>query len=209
MIDRHGAASTGRFPLARAGLGQLRRPRVRLSPHRPCRRPQPQRPRVGGATLQTSTMDVADLNDAVAERYAIDRSRQGVLLLVTVRDADGNGIAPGRPAAGRDGGRLAGCTGNAGAAPDHHGGHDRLHRRVPGEAAGNGAIPDQSAATWRARRAFRRRRRCIRARTSAAVGHGASVKFLTGFLMTDFIGRKCTRSLCRTVSRRLRQPTRG
>lgn len=50
---------------------------------------------VGGATLQASTVDVADLNDAIAERYAIDRSSTGVLLLVTVRDADGNGTAPG------------------------------------------------------------------------------------------------------------------
>ena len=50
---------------------------------------------VGGATLQVSTMAVTDLNNAVARRYAIDRSDSGVLLLVTVRDADGNGIEPG------------------------------------------------------------------------------------------------------------------
>lgn len=50
---------------------------------------------VGGVTLQASTMDVADLNNTVAERYAIDRSSGGVLLLVTVRDAEGNGMAPG------------------------------------------------------------------------------------------------------------------
>ncbi len=50
---------------------------------------------VGGATLLASTMAVIDLNDAVARRYAIDRSGSGVLLLVTVRGADGNGIEPG------------------------------------------------------------------------------------------------------------------
>ncbi len=50
---------------------------------------------VGGATLQTSTVSIADLNAAIAERYGIDRSGEGVLLLVTVRDAAGNGIAPG------------------------------------------------------------------------------------------------------------------
>ncbi|MEO5629792.1 MAG: DUF4426 domain-containing protein [Thermomonas sp.] len=47
---------------------------------------------VGGATLQVSTMAVTDLNDAVARRYAIDRSNTGILLLVTVRDAAGDGI---------------------------------------------------------------------------------------------------------------------
>ena len=50
---------------------------------------------VGGATLQASVMQVTDLNNAVAKRYAINRSNPGLLLLVTVRDADGNGIAPG------------------------------------------------------------------------------------------------------------------
>lgn len=50
---------------------------------------------VGGVTLQTSTVAIADLNEAVATRYGIDRSRDGVLLLVTVRDAAGNGIDPG------------------------------------------------------------------------------------------------------------------
>ncbi len=50
---------------------------------------------VGGVTLQTSTMDVADLNDMVATRYAIERSSSGLMLLVTVRDASGNGIEPG------------------------------------------------------------------------------------------------------------------
>ena len=50
---------------------------------------------VGGVTLQTSTVALADLNDAVAARYGIDRSADGVMLLVTVRDAAGNGIDPG------------------------------------------------------------------------------------------------------------------
>jgi len=50
---------------------------------------------VGGVTLQTSTVALADLNDAVAARYGIERRGEGVLLLVTVRDAAGNGIDPG------------------------------------------------------------------------------------------------------------------
>ncbi|MDI1251877.1 DUF4426 domain-containing protein [Thermomonas sp.] len=50
---------------------------------------------VGGATLQATTMDVADLNETVARRYAIERGSSGLMLLVTVRDASGNGIEPG------------------------------------------------------------------------------------------------------------------
>ena len=50
---------------------------------------------VGGITLQTSTVALADLNDAVAARYGIARTGEGVMLLVTVRDAAGNGIDPG------------------------------------------------------------------------------------------------------------------
>ena len=50
---------------------------------------------VGGATLQASTLDVADLNDTVAKRYHINRGQPGALLLVTIRDAQGNGIEPG------------------------------------------------------------------------------------------------------------------
>ena len=50
---------------------------------------------VGGVTLQTSTVTVADLDEAVASRYGIDRTSGGVMLLVTVRDAAGNGIDPG------------------------------------------------------------------------------------------------------------------
>lgn len=50
---------------------------------------------VGGVTLQASTMAIADLNDTVAARYGIDRTQEGLLLLLTVRDAAGNGIDPG------------------------------------------------------------------------------------------------------------------
>ena len=52
---------------------------------------------VGGVTLQTSTVALADLNDAVAARYGIERSSEGVMLLVTVRDAVGNGLSPYSP----------------------------------------------------------------------------------------------------------------
>ena len=50
---------------------------------------------VGGVTLHTSTIAIADLNDTVATRYGIDRAQEGLMLLVTVRDAAGNGIEPG------------------------------------------------------------------------------------------------------------------
>jgi hypothetical protein len=50
---------------------------------------------VGDATLQASTVAIADLNPLVATRYGIDRSQEGVLLLVTVRDKAGDAIAPG------------------------------------------------------------------------------------------------------------------
>ena len=50
---------------------------------------------VDGVTLRTSTANIADLNEAVANRYGIDRAQDGVLLLVTVRDAAGNGTDPG------------------------------------------------------------------------------------------------------------------
>ena len=50
---------------------------------------------VDGVTLHTSTANIADLNEAVANRYGIDRAQDGVLLLVTVRDAAGNGTDPG------------------------------------------------------------------------------------------------------------------
>lgn len=50
---------------------------------------------VGGATMQLTTLQVSALNQAVAERYGIDRARDGAMLLVTVRDAAGNGIDAG------------------------------------------------------------------------------------------------------------------
>ena len=50
---------------------------------------------VGGAVLQASTVALADLNDAVAARYGIARAQDGMLLLVTVRDAAGNATDPG------------------------------------------------------------------------------------------------------------------
>lgn len=50
---------------------------------------------VGGVTLQASTMDVADLNDTVAKRYAITRGKAGLMVLVTVRDSSGSAIEPG------------------------------------------------------------------------------------------------------------------
>jgi len=50
---------------------------------------------LGDATLQASTVAIADLNAEVARRYGLDRSQDGVLLLVTLRDAAGNALAPG------------------------------------------------------------------------------------------------------------------
>lgn len=50
---------------------------------------------VGDVTLQASVMDVTDLNEVVAKRYAIERASSGLMLLVTVRDAQGNAIDPG------------------------------------------------------------------------------------------------------------------
>ena len=50
---------------------------------------------VDGLRLQTSTVAVADLNAATAKRYGIDTAQGGMLLLVTVRDAAGNGTDPG------------------------------------------------------------------------------------------------------------------
>ena len=50
---------------------------------------------VGGVTLQTSTVAVADLNGTIAARYGIDRAQEGLLLLVTVRDAAGDAADPG------------------------------------------------------------------------------------------------------------------
>lgn len=50
---------------------------------------------VGGVTLQASTVAIADLNTTIAQRYGIDAGKEGLLLLVTVRDAAGNGVDPG------------------------------------------------------------------------------------------------------------------
>lgn len=50
---------------------------------------------VGGVTLEASTVAIADLNETIARRYGLDRARGGLLLLVTVRDAAGNGIDAG------------------------------------------------------------------------------------------------------------------
>ena len=50
---------------------------------------------LGDAVLRTSTIPLADLGDAVAARYGIDTRGEGVLLLVTVRDAAGDAIAAG------------------------------------------------------------------------------------------------------------------
>ena len=49
---------------------------------------------VGGATLQASAIAIANLNEATATRYGLDRSHDGALLLVTLRDADGNALPP-------------------------------------------------------------------------------------------------------------------
>jgi hypothetical protein len=49
---------------------------------------------VGGATLQASAVAIANLNETVATRYGLDRSHDGALLLVTLRDADGNALPP-------------------------------------------------------------------------------------------------------------------
>lgn len=50
---------------------------------------------VGDAVLHTSTIALGDLEAAVASRYGIDAGKEGMLLLVTVRDAAGDALAPG------------------------------------------------------------------------------------------------------------------
>ena len=47
---------------------------------------------LGDTVLQVSTVPLADLGDAVASRYGIDLRGEGVLLLVTVRNAAGDAI---------------------------------------------------------------------------------------------------------------------
>ena len=49
---------------------------------------------VGGATLQASSVAIASLDAAMAARYGFDRSHDGALLLVTLRDANGDALAP-------------------------------------------------------------------------------------------------------------------
>ena len=44
---------------------------------------------------EAKTVAIADLNASIAQRYGIDRTQDGVLLLVTVRDAAGNAADPG------------------------------------------------------------------------------------------------------------------
>ncbi len=50
---------------------------------------------VDGLHLQSSTVAIADLNPATATNYGIDHAQDGLLLLVTVRDAAGNAADPG------------------------------------------------------------------------------------------------------------------
>ena len=50
---------------------------------------------VNGVTLETSTVALADLGQAVAGRYGIDTRKEGMLLLVTVRDANADAVDPG------------------------------------------------------------------------------------------------------------------
>lgn len=50
---------------------------------------------VGGATLQASSMAIANLEPTLAARYGFDRSHDGALLLVTLRDANGDALPPG------------------------------------------------------------------------------------------------------------------
>jgi len=49
---------------------------------------------IGDAVLQTQTVPLSALNPATTKRYGIDASEEGVLLLVTVRDAVGNALTP-------------------------------------------------------------------------------------------------------------------
>ena len=49
----------------------------------------------GDATLQASAVAIANLNAAMATRYGLDGHHDGALLVVTVRDADGNALPAG------------------------------------------------------------------------------------------------------------------
>ena len=50
---------------------------------------------IGDAVLQTQTVPLSSINAATARHYGIDTTKQGVMLLVTVRDAAGNALSPG------------------------------------------------------------------------------------------------------------------
>lgn len=50
---------------------------------------------VGGASLQVSSVAIANLDAAMAARYGFDPSHDGALLLVTLRDANGDALPPG------------------------------------------------------------------------------------------------------------------
>ncbi len=50
---------------------------------------------VGGATLQASSVAIANLDPAMAARYGFDPGHDGALLLVTLRDANGDALPPG------------------------------------------------------------------------------------------------------------------
>lgn len=49
---------------------------------------------VGGATLQASSVAIANLDPAMAARYGFDPGHDGALLLVTLRDANGDALPP-------------------------------------------------------------------------------------------------------------------
>ena len=50
--------------------------------------------KVGDAVLQTQTVPLSSINAATAKHYGIDTAKEGVLRLVTVRDAAGNALSP-------------------------------------------------------------------------------------------------------------------
>ncbi|TLX23204.1 DUF4426 domain-containing protein [Thermomonas fusca] len=49
---------------------------------------------VGGATLQASSVAIANLDPAMAARYGFDPGHDGALLLVTLRDGNGDALPP-------------------------------------------------------------------------------------------------------------------
>lgn len=48
----------------------------------------------GDAVLQATALDIAQLDPAMVARYGLDARQQGALLLVTLRDANGDALAP-------------------------------------------------------------------------------------------------------------------